>query len=63
MLRLPGQVRARLLADREEREAARLASAAIEALLQRAARRLRQFDALDEACAKEAAAQEVSSAC
>ena len=55
----PGQVRARLLADREEREAARLAAAALEALLQRAGRRLRQFNALDEAVAKETAAQEV----
>lgn len=54
------QVRARLLADAEEREAQRLASEAMEAMLKRLERKLQQFSALEEALIKEKALAEVS---
>ena len=53
------QVRARLLADAEEREAQRLASEALEAMLKRLQRKLNQFSALEEALVKEKAHAEV----
>ena len=55
------QVRARLLADAEEREAQRLASDAMEAMLKRLERKLQQFTALEEALVKEKTLAEVSS--
>ncbi len=54
------QARARLLADAEEREAQRLASEAMEAMLKRLERKLQQFSALEEALIKEKALAEVS---
>ncbi|CAL8469788.1 g9330 [Coccomyxa elongata] len=50
--------RARLLADAEEREAQRLASEAMEAMLKRLERKLQQFSALEEALIKEKALAE-----
>ena len=53
------QVRARLLADAEEREAQRLASEALEAMLKRLQRKMTQFGALEEALVREKAHAEV----
>jgi hypothetical protein len=52
-------VRARLLADAEEREAQRLTCLAMEAMLKKLERKLLQFSALEEAVLKERAALEV----
>lgn len=53
------QVRARLSADAEEREAQRLACEAMEAMLQRLRRKLQQFSQLEQALVKEKAIAEV----
>lgn len=47
------------MADAEEREAQRLASEALEAMLKRVQRKLNQFSALEEALVKEKAHAEV----
>lgn len=59
ILPVPKQVRARLLADREEQEARRLAGLVMTAMTQRLARKLCAFEALDETAAKEGALLEV----
>lgn len=52
-------MRARLLADAEEREAQRLTVAALETMLKKLERKLLQFNSLEDALIKEKAALEV----